>query len=410
MRREDQPEAPKKDSQTEDLESLSLSLKAVDSRDLDAALHEMAVKTGVNPEFLRQALGSVSETVPEMGFWMRFRRQIARISESTKRLMISSFLGLQSSLIAVLGIVFGDPYGIGLMSQIILSLIALYNVAYSRRGELGAFVGGSFAATYMIGKGFFSLLLQSPMKMEGALIIPFTLLGALIGYIIGKYGESLILLRFRHDPQKRREYLLRQLVELQEELKQNEQLVTFLSIDVVGSTGMKQDNDSLAVEFSFGEYHNFIKESVSAFGGEIHSTAGDGVIIAFRHPQHAFQAARRILSGMIEFNLFRNKLNRPFEIRCGLHTGNVITSSQVLTDVNYSHVLDVASHMQQAASPGTIVISEDTAVYLPKSIVTFSEESIQVAGIRAVIWRPQVSIEQSQLVEKPPPLPPSVTG
>jgi class 3 adenylate cyclase len=339
----------------------------------------------------------------------RFFRQVRQMDFATRRVVASAALGLWAGLAKALAEKFGDQYGLAAMGITVFSLLAIINCALTRKRELGALTGAAYAFAMKFGLAAFSWMLRSPVKLSGTDIIPYTFIAAAAGFLFGTFGDRILRIRFQHDPQKRREYLLRQLIELQEELKKGEQNVTFLSVDVVGSTDMKRHADALNVEYTFNEYTHYVTGVSRSFDGMLHSTAGDGILLTFPSPKDAFLAARRVIGGMIEFNAFKNRLGHPFQVRCGIHTGSVNAVKGDIGSVNYSHVIDVTSHVQKIAPPGGIAISEDAARIAQTDGLNLGSERTEVKGIHARIWRGQVELAETKPVSGgPPPLPPGV--
>lgn len=158
-----------------------------------------------------------------------------------------------------------------------------------------------------------------------------------------------------------RQDLLEALVVLQRQLESQREHRAFLSIDVVNSTGMKAGQDDLSVEYSFGQYQAWVEGIVTSLGGEINSAAGDGMMAAFRSDTDAVRAARMIQESMPRFNAQRNRLATPFQIRCGLTSGEIaIDPSVPLSRIN-SALLDRAAVLQKHAAPGDIVLSGELA-------------------------------------------------
>lgn len=378
-------------------------------RQLQESLREIAEASLAPPEAIEHVLEEISnEQAKKRTKWGRFVQQIRQMDFATRRLVVSAFLGLQMQLVNVLANVYGDQYGLGLIAMTTIVCLAIYNCALTRNGNLGALTGGAFGMAASVGLAFFSWLFHSPTSLGGQLLIPLTLGCALLGYGIGRIGDKITMIRFQADPQKRREYLLKQLIELQEELKKGETTVTFLSVDVVGSTALKHGADPLAVEYTFNEYTNFVRSIASEFEGTIHSTAGDGIIVTFSHPQQAFLAARKMQAGMLEFNAFRNRIGGDFSLRCGIHTGTVMAARGDASNVNYSHVIDLSAHAQKASPIGGLAITEASAFYLPGGPAALRASRVEVQGHRVLLWQPALSLSNpvpSAVMEAPPPPP-----
>src|SRR5262249_18189880 len=116
--------------------------------------------------------------------------------------------------------------------------LGLYNACTCREGKHAAVVGALFAAGFVTGFEIFGgvLGLGKEDGLNAAFIVPISLGGAVAGVVlqmvVSKYRGALGL----KDPVAERQELLRQLQELQDKLKSGEQMVTFLSVDIVGST------------------------------------------------------------------------------------------------------------------------------------------------------------------------------
>ena len=158
-----------------------------------------------------------------------------------------------------------------------------------------------------------------------------------------------------------RQELLEALVILQRQLESPREHRAFLSIGVVNSTGMKSGQDNFSVEYSFGQYEAWVEGIVNSLGGEVNSAAGDGVMAAFRSDTDAVRAARMIQDSMPRFNAQHNRLPFPFQVRCGLTSGEIaIDPSVPLRRIN-SSLLDRAAVLQKQAAPGDIVLSGELA-------------------------------------------------
>lgn len=272
----------------------------------------------------------------------------------------------------------------------------------------GAIVSGAILA----GAGFgMSQILQGVFRFTTAEASDFLwiylLFGAFAGAALHTIWKKAAPAIGVSDGARERQELLRQLVDLQEQLRSGEQAMTFLSVDIVGSTKMKETADPLNVEFTFTEYHKYVELVAGRFGGRIHSTAGDGVICAFEGPGQAFGAGKNMQSGLFEFNTFRNKVGRPISLRVGIHAGKVVTpDAGDVTSVNFAHVIDVAAHVQKVCPPGSVAVSEDAAVLIPGGKAKVGSQEIDADDCRIVIWAPKTAVAAASAGG--PPKPPSV--
>jgi len=149
--------------------------------------------------------------------------------------------------------------------------------------------------------------------------------------------------------------LLAEMLRIQWRLADQTQEICVMAIDAAKSAQMKANMDPLRVEYSFREYQDWIRGHVQTFGGEVHSTAGDGAIVAFSDCEKALRAARRLQTDLDRFNREVNELEMPFRLRIGLHAGTVVGR---LDDVQFTEVIDIAAHIQGAATVGGIAVTE----------------------------------------------------
>jgi class 3 adenylate cyclase len=77
--------------------------------------------------------------------------------------------------------------------------------------------------------------------------------------------------------------------------------------------------------------------------------------VAFSDCKSAFTAARRIQTDLDRFNREVNRLSMPFRLRIGLHVGQVVGD---LDEVEFTEVIDIAAHIQDAAPIAGIAASD----------------------------------------------------
>lgn len=197
------------------------------------------------------------------------------------------------------------------------------------------------------------------------LISPLTtgLFLAAVAWVAGHGGESrsraMHETNLAHNDQAT---LAAEMLRIQWRLSDGATNICVLFVDVARSRDMKATADPLTVEFSFREYQEWVRMTCEARDGRVTSTSGDGAVVAFRTPESAFSAARRLHSDLAEFNRRWNRLSKPFRLRIGLHLGHV---SGDLDEVQFTDVIDVAAHMQEAAPVSGIAVSAKVAKALP---------------------------------------------
>jgi class 3 adenylate cyclase len=138
---------------------------------------------------------------------------------------------------------------------------------------------------------------------------------------------------------------------------------SLLDIDVVDSYGMKSVAERHHIIISFDRFRDFARRVVEEFHGSVLNCNGDELMCFFAGAEHAVRAAAAVIDRMDEFNEKENLLESPFQVRQGIHTGELLVDWQ--RGVAYSQVLDVAGHLQKHADPGGLLISDTTWSSLP---------------------------------------------
>lgn len=368
----------------------------------EEAVQAVAEATGHSVEMVRMALKLRAERGEKANI-ESFRDQYLALDPSVRRFVSTGVAAVMAAFLHVLENRVGGPsahYGIFDMLALVVAAVGVYNVGTARDARQAGVAGAILAGGYFAANSLFLLILRMPADVAAFVLVPVMGLGGAIGVFFHRFVD-----RFRPqlglgDPVDERRVLLRQLVDIQERLRADEESATFLSVDIVGSTRMKEAADPLSVEFTFNEYHAFVERLVRAQGGRVHSTAGDGVTAAFDHPQQAFAAARTIQTGLIELNTFRNRIGQPIVLRQSVHTGSVMVAEGAdITTVNFARVIDVAAHLQKIAEPGTVAISDDAAVHLPGGLP--EGRRIQAGEVGATLWSPRTALAAGG----PPPPP-----
>jgi class 3 adenylate cyclase len=374
----------------------------------DSAILAVAEATGAPVDYVRLAVKMRGESEKKRSGLAKIRDAFLTLEPDVRRGVSSAvagtFAGMLTALEAGTQNLAYDPSAVFGMLKIVAITLGLYNVCISRDARsaaiAGAILGGISFAAYTL----FAFVLGL-RGIDSSVLIPMTLLGAVAGVAlyrtVDRYRASLGL----RDPVKERQELLRQLVGIQEKLRSGEQSMTFLSLDIVGSTRMKEFADPLSVEFTFNEYHRFVEMIAKRYGGRVHSTAGDGIICVFDNPHQAFGAARNIQTGIIELNQFRNKIGTPIVLRAGIHSGSVMAASAGdVTSIAFAHVIDIAAHLQKVCPPGGVVVSEGAAWHLPGGTDAVGAERVESQNVAGRIWTPK-RLAPADTVGAPPPAP-----
>lgn len=360
----------------------------------DDAILAVAEATGAPVDYVRLAVRSLPEKRRRRrGVVEQLRSSFLAFEPETRRVVMAMVLGLGAGFFWTVG--WAGPLkdsGLAPILSAVFFLGALWNAVVGRSMRTAVLSGAVAGGVSQLSLAFFGAvgrLIGGPLV--GASSGAWEFLGSMaLGGLLGGVGYGLFDRHRRRlgfaDPAEERRQLLHELMSIQEKLKADERKVTFLSVDMVGSTRLKSENDALAVEFTFNEYHRYVEGVVVRNGGKVHSTAGDGVTAVFEDAGGAVRAAKAIQSGLFEFNAFRNQLEGDLVLRAGVHTGTVLAPGKDSTQVEFAHVIDVAAHMQKEAPAGGVVVSGDTALEVG-GLAAIGEERVTVDGIAAAVWR-----------------------
>lgn len=156
-----------------------------------------------------------------------------------------------------------------------------------------------------------------------------------------------------------REELLKIFAETKRKLADMGRELAFLSIDVVGSTEMKQNEDPAAAQYDFIEYRKFVEEILQARGVLKASWTPDGIMCCFSTVDTAVQAGKDVIRGLERFNSEVKLMNRDFTVRCGVNSGYVYFDDATPLDQIADRVIDIAGHMQKYAEPNTVAVAKN---------------------------------------------------
>jgi class 3 adenylate cyclase len=367
-----------------------------DSRIDEGQLSEIAEEAGVKPEYLKMAMGIVEKQAQEtQAQTLVPKRRRLKLPRAPKEGLLGHIW--KAAVAGILGgvglAILGFALHLDALAAVAVGLailLGVINCVQTRKPGWGALAGLTWGAAFAVAKSLYRGSGDAEDVFMGAFV------GSWVGLIFGAIGSTSSAnatfvpaqapVAFNPTTEDRQD-LLKQLYTLQDRLRMGTREATFLSVDVVGSTNMKAIADPLAVEYTFGAYHRFVAQTAQAFGGSVHSTAGDGVTCAFDHPEKAYQAARTIQRNIHQFNQNQNRLGAPFVLRCGLHTGTVVAPTGDLRGVEFAHVIDQAAHLQKAAAPGAIVLSDTTAEKIVDPVLRLGLSAIEVDGQPAKLFR-----------------------
>jgi len=129
-------------------------------------------------------------------------------------------------------------------------------------------------------------------------------------------------------------------------------LAAIMFTDIVGYTSMAQSDEKETMEL-LAEHNVMLRNVFRRFGGREVKTIGDSFLVEFSSALEAVECALEIQRLVRERNDDLAQGKRRFELRIGIHAGEVITSGEdILGDA-----VNVSSRIIPLAEPGGICIS-----------------------------------------------------
>jgi len=185
---------------------------------------------------------------------------------------------------------------------------------------------------------------------------------------------------------KDREQLLKEFAGMKKKLDEMGRDLAFLSIDIVDSTGMKQEEERAIIEHDFKEYKRFIERSFASHGCLKAAWTPDGVMSCFTTVDAAVKAARTVINGLDEFNRAVKTMRRDFVLRCGVNSGFVYYDESLPLEEISDRVIDIAGHMQKNAKPNSVCVAKPAIEPLSER-VGFEPAGRVVDGYEVYEWR-----------------------
>lgn len=146
--------------------------------------------------------------------------------------------------------------------------------------------------------------------------------------------------------------------------------VTVLFADLSGYTALSEQLDNEDVYFLIQEYLKLLAEIVYRYDGFVDKYTGDGIMALFGAPITAENNAEMAVRAALDMHADLARLSARLPgragvelyMRIGLHAGSVVVGSVGSNlQMNYTAIGDtvnLASRLEQAARPGTILVSQ----------------------------------------------------
>ena len=157
--------------------------------------------------------------------------------------------------------------------------------------------------------------------------------------------------------------------------------VTVLFTDTVGSTALNQRLGDEASNSLRQEIVALCREQLEKHRGIEVKGTGDGLMLAFQSARRGVRCAQDIQRAVAARN--RERPGEEIQLRIGLHTGEVIHDEDDL----FGETVNIASRMEQAAEPGSILASAAVHTILGTARDELTDQGeIELKGIREP-WR-----------------------
>jgi class 3 adenylate cyclase/tetratricopeptide (TPR) repeat protein len=152
--------------------------------------------------------------------------------------------------------------------------------------------------------------------------------------------------------------------------------VTVVFCDLVGSTALGESTDPEALQEVLGDYFKRMKWIVERHGGTVEKFIGDAVMAVFGVPVLHEDDALRACRSAVEMRDALPELG--INGRIGVNTGAVVTGAEgrLVT----GDAVNVAARLEQAASPGEVLIGETTHALVHEAVLADPVEPLMLKG------------------------------
>jgi class 3 adenylate cyclase len=165
--------------------------------------------------------------------------------------------------------------------------------------------------------------------------------------------------------------------------------VTVIFCDVTGSTALGDRLDPEAVRRVMSRYFGAMTEAIERHGGTVEKFIGDAVMAVFGIPTTYEDDALRAVRAANEMREALRLLNKELErdhgatlvCRIGVNTGEVVAGdSSARQALVTGDAVNVAARLEQAATPGDVLIADATLRLVRDAVVTEAVEPLELKG------------------------------
>jgi class 3 adenylate cyclase len=158
--------------------------------------------------------------------------------------------------------------------------------------------------------------------------------------------------------------------------REQRKTVTVLFCDVTGSTALGESTDPEALRALLARYFERMKGIVEGHGGTVEKFIGDAVMAVFGVPQVHEDDALRAVRAACEMRDALPELG--VQARIGVNTGEVVTGTE--ERLATGDAVNVAARLEQAASPGEILLGGETLALVRAAVEVEAVEPLELKG------------------------------
>ena len=195
------------------------------------------------------------------------------------------------------------------------------------------------------------------------------------------------------------------------EVKSNRKKLTMFFSDIVGFTSISDELESEEITNLLNFYLNEMSDIALEYGGTIDKYIGDGLMIFFGDPDTlgVEEDARKCVEMAVSMQKKMNELmgywgknfglKKDLQVRIGINTGFCTVGNFGSNDrLDYTAVgsaVNLASRLESSATPGTIMVSEETYLLVRQFFSFKDPKEIEIKGLLRKVKLYELEIENS---------------
>jgi class 3 adenylate cyclase len=165
--------------------------------------------------------------------------------------------------------------------------------------------------------------------------------------------------------------------------------VTILFADIVSSTSRAEQSDPESTRRMLARYFDAMRRVVERHGGTVEKFIGDAVMAVFGIPVLHEDDALRSVRAAQELGTAVNRLNDelsssawpPISLRIGINTGEVVAGDPSVSQTLVTgDAVNVAARLEQAASPGEVLLGPTTYRLVREAIEAEPMAALELKG------------------------------